>query len=232
MRNWKRRTRYQHRARLKAWKNSDAEHHHESKYVLSRIRKGEPSWSRADRGKAQWEAWWSPIWRKWFWLKFRRAEQHVEQGMALFAKYPYYEDCRYHICRQTKITPNDPADGRIDVEGESIINGTPSSCSYEHCGISHLSKEEGEERAEFARTHGMLPYQMRWVYATKGLTVEQNTNSIRAHMKQDAEWHFNKNGGTQMFTPVGRDWILETFGIDVNNLTPMTDEEMTAIYGE
>lgn len=222
MRSWKVRTRAQHRARLRVWKNSDSEHDHESKYVLRKIRQG--IFDKDAKGKAGWEAWWSPIWRKQYALRWKRDIRHVKDGMAKFAEFPYYEDCRYHVCKVTKLDPDENY-GRIDVEGESLINGTWSNCSYEHCGILHLTKEQGEERVEFIKANGMMPYQLKYVY---GIPEDHDKLmlSIRYSLGMERVWNFNKNSGTEEITDAGKKWLLDTTGITYDDLKPMEEEEM------
>lgn len=230
MRNWRRRTRAQHKARFYAWKNSDAEHDHESKYVLTQIRKGATNWSKRDRGMSRWEAWWSPIWRSQNVRNWKADEKHVREGLAKFAEFPYYEDCRYHVCRQTKVEVE--GRGSIGVEGESLINGTPSNCSYEHCGIVHLTKEDGEARAQFVKDMGMMPYQLKYVY---GIPEDRSKleQSLRYSLGQERVWGFNKNGGTEEITQAGKDWLLSEVGIVYDDLKPMEEEEMQkALAGE
>lgn len=222
MRSWKVRARVQHRARYWAWKNSDAEHNHESKYILTKIRKG--IFKNDARGKSRWEAWWSPIWRKKYALDWKRDIKHVTDGLAKFDQFPYYEDCRYHVCKVTKLEA-DHNYGRIDVEGESLINGSWSNCSYEHCGIVHLTKEEGEERAAFVKQMGMMPYQLKYVH---GIPEDRNQleQSLRYSLGLERVWNFNKNGGTQEITEDGKTWLLENVGIVYDDLEPMEEEEM------
>lgn len=222
MRSWKVKTRAQHKARYHAWKNSDAEHKHESKYVLTQIRKG--NFDKSARGTARWEAWWSPIWRSQYARRWKRDIKHVKDGLARFAEFPYYEDCRYHVCKVTKLEADENY-GRIDVEGESLINGSWSNCSYEHCGIVHLTKEEGEERAAFVKQMGMMPYQLKYVY---GIPEDRSKleQSLRYSMGMERVWNFNKNGGTQEITEEGKKWLLETLDIVYDDLKPMEEEEM------
>jgi hypothetical protein len=223
MRNWRRRTRAQHTAKLYAWYNSDSRHDkkHESKYVLSQIRKG--NWDNSTRGLSQWQAWWSPIWRSRNDRQYKADAKHVRDGLAAFAKYPYYEDCRYHVCKQTKVEVE--GHGRIGIEGESLINGTFSNCSYEHCGIVHLTKEEGEARAQFVKDMGMMPYQLKYVY---GIPQDRDKleQSLRYSLGQERVWNFNKNGGTQEITDQGKEWLLNTVQIVYDDLKPMEAEEM------
>lgn len=221
MRSWKVRTRAQHRARYRAWKNSDAEHDHESKYVLTQIRKG--NWDKDARGLARWQAWWSPIWRSQEFRRWKDDARHVKEGLAKFAEFPYYEDCRYHVCKQLKVEQEGP--GRIGIEGESLINGSWSNCSYEHCGIVHLTKEEGEERAAFVKEMGMMPYQLKYVY---GIPEDRSKleQSLRYSLGMERVWEFNKNGGTEEITDAGKAWLLEIVGIVYDDLKPMEEEEM------
>lgn len=224
MRSWKRRTQAQHKAKLHAWKSSDAEHDHESKYVLRRIRLGRPNWDRSSRGTSRWEAWWSPIWRKEYALNWKRDIKHVRDGLAQFAKFPYYEDCRYHICKVDNLEADENY-GRIDIQGTSLINGTPSNCSYEHCGIQHLTKEEGEERVAFVKQMGMMPYQLKYVY---GIPDDRSKleQSLRYSLGLERVWNFNKNGGTEEITDTGKAWLLEETGVVYDDLKPMEEEEM------
>lgn len=228
MRNWRRRTRAQHKARYHAWLNSDSNHNHESNYVLSQIRKG--NFEKSDRGKAGYEAWWSPIWRSRYARRWTRDIKHVKTGMAKFAQFPYYEDCRYHVCKVTTLEADENY-GRIDIEGESLINGSHSNCSYEHCGIVHLTKEEGEERALFVKQMGMMPYQLKYVY---GIPEDRNKleQSLRYSLGMERVWNFNKNGGTEEITQAGKDWLLNEVGIVYDDLKPMEEEEMQKALAE
>jgi hypothetical protein len=228
MRNWRRQTRAQHRARIRAWWNSDSEHNHESKYVLSQIRKG--NFDKTARGKSAYEAWWSPIWRSQYARNWKHDIKHVKEGLAKFTKYPYYEDCRYHVCKVTKLDADENY-GRIDVEGESLVNGSWSNCSYEHCGIVHLTKEEGEERAQFVKDMGMMPYQLKYIY---GIPEDPKAleQSLRYSLGQERVWNFNKNGGTEEITQSGKDWLLRETGIVYEDLIPMEAEEMAKALEE
>lgn len=199
MRNWRRRTRAQHKARFHAWKNSDSEH-------------------------ASWEAPWSPIWRARQNRRHKAGIQHMKEGLAAFAEFPYYEDCRYHVCKQTKIDADHQLH-RIDVEGESLINGSWSNCSYEHCGIVHLTKEDGEERAAFVKEMGMMPYQLKYI---QGIPEDRGKleQSLRYSLGMDRVWNFNENGGTQEITDAGKAWLLAETGVTYDSLKPMEEEEM------
>lgn len=230
MRSWKVRTRAQHKARYHAWWNSEATHEHESKYVLSQIRKGAEGWGKGSRGSARWEAWWSPIWRSRNARRWKRDIKHVKDGLANFAKFPYYEDCRYHVCKVTKLDADENY-GRICIEGESLINGTPSSCSYEHCGIVHLTKEEGEERADFMKQMGMMPYQLKYVYGIPEDPADLE-KSLRYSLGMERVWEFNKNGGTEEITDAGKAWLLETTGVVYEDLKPMEEEEMRKAFAD
>jgi len=205
MRNWRVRTRAQHKARFHAWKNSDSDH-------------------------SSWEAPWSPIWRSQYTRRWKRDIKHVKEGLAKFAEFPYYEDCRYHVCRQTNIEA-DHNYGRIDIEGESLINGTPSNCSYEHCGIVHLTKEDGEERAAFVKAMGMMPYQLKYVYGIPE-DREKLMQSLRYSLGLERVWNFNENGGTQEITDEGKAWLLGETDITYDDLKPMEQEEMQKALAE
>lgn len=230
MRNWRRRTRAQHKARYHAWWNSDSDHNHESKYVLSQIRKKCPGWDSSSKGKSGYEAWWSPIWRSRHMRNWKADIKHVREGMAKFAQFPYYEDCRYHVCKVTKLE-EDENYGRIDVEGESLINGSWSNCSYEHCGIVHLTKEEGEERVAFIKANGMMPYQLKYVYGIPENPADLE-KSLRYSLGMERVWEFNKNSGTEEITQAGKDWLLETTGVVYDDLKPMEEEEMQQALAE
>jgi len=226
MGSWKKVSRARHKAAYRVWKDHDSntKAQHYSRWASRR-------WGKQDIYYSWLEPWGLKYWRKRYWLRQRRDEQHVKDGLTKFAKFPYYEDCRYHVCKIVKIEANCPAAGRIDVEGESLINGTYSSCSYEHCGIIHLTKEDGEERIAFVKQMGMMPYQLKYVY---GIPEDRDKleESLRYSIGMDRDWNFNKNGGTQEITDAGKVWLLEVTGVVYDDLAPMEEEERLKALGE
>lgn len=218
MRSWKIKSRAERRKRYHAWRNSDNNHDHKSRWGKRRFY---PVYS--------WEGWGHRSWRKNEKLLAKGDAKHVKDGLAKFAEFPYYEDCRYHVCKQLKVEQE--GRGRIGVEGESLINGSWSNCSYEHCGIVHLTKEEGEERAAFVKQMGMMPYQLKYVYGIPEDPADLE-KSLRYSLGMERVWEFNKNGGTEEITDNGKKWLLDTTGIVYDDLKPMEEEEMQKALAE
>lgn len=212
MTSWKRRSRANRKRQYTLWKQSDSDTEHYSRWAVRR-------WGK--KGIHAWEGWGHRQWRKQYALRWKRDIRKVNEGMKQFSLYPYFEDCRYHPCKVTKLEP-DPDWGRLDVEGESLINGTPSSCSYFHCGIVHLTKEEGEERAAFANEYGMLPYELTYILGT----TDDMVTGIRSLLKREADWNFSSNAKVDFITDAGKAWMLEKYSIVFDELTPITQEEL------
>lgn len=212
MRSWKRRTQYQYKDRYRIWNESDVEHDHVSKWAKRRF---------PNKYTGLWEGWGHPSWRKQQNRRDKRTIRVVSDGLAQFSKYPYFEDCRYHPCRVTQLSP-DREGGRLDIEGESLINNTPCACSYFHCGIVHLTEEEGLERASFAIDKGMLPYRLKYVNEKGGDLI----SFIRYDYGLEEQFGFCKNSKVEYVTEAGWMWLILEHGIDFKTLTPMSDEEM------
>jgi hypothetical protein len=199
MRSWKRLYRARHKAEYRKWKMGD---------------------------HGNYEAWGLKLWRKRRLLHHNRSQKTIEYYMRHFAKSMYVEDCRYHPCLVTEIDRDDYY-GRLDIEVKSLVNGIESSCSCFHCGIVPLSEDEAKDRAQFIKFAGMLPYQIRYVYATPD--AEAVVRAIRSSLKMEQVWQFNKGQHTPEITPEGKAYLKIKYGVDFDSLAPFTDEEWQAL---
>lgn len=138
--------------------------------------------------------------------------------------YDYFESCNWHPCRIESFRAWD-TDG--DVEGPSLVNGKPNSCSLTHCGVQLFKEDEAFERRDFIVKYGMLPYQLKWVYRLPpDHPRDQVIRGVRGSLAMEEVWGFNKNQATPEITLDGKAWLKETFDVDYDSLTPLTEEEM------
>lgn len=87
-------------------------------------------------------------------------------------------DCREHPCI---VTGTDS----LYIDVISLITGTPSGCSFLHCGIEPISKERATEMAEFAKNNSWEGYLRKY--------FGYNDAALAEYAKLDAEWNFEKN---------------------------------------
>lgn len=117
-------------------------------------------------------------------MHWRKRKRLMNWYMKKLSHGKYFVDCRYHPCSVSAywIRSEDPYGS--DVDGISLINGTPSSCSCMHCGPEPVTKELAEEMAEFARNNPWNDYLMKY----HGFTPE----AIAYHDELDKVWNFEK----------------------------------------
>ena len=198
MPNWKKRTRYLHKLEYQKWLNGASFNHREGPG---------PRLVRKSSSRHR-----------------KKSLKRMNRGLREFAASPFYEDCRYHPCRVETLHPNEPWEGRLDIDGVSLIDGSPSSCSYEHCGILHLSEAEATERMEFMNTMGMIPYQLQYVY---GFPLEETHSAIKDFVRGYAElertWGFTARSSISDITDSGKEWFKEKFDLEYDSieLTPL-----------
>jgi len=140
------------------------------------------------------------------------------------AGYDYFESCNWHPCKIERFRVWD-SDG--DIEGPSLVNGNPNSCSLTHCGVVLYKEAEAFERRDFIVDYGMLPYQLKYVYQIPlDHPKEKIIQGLRGSLAMEEIWKFNERQRTPEITPKGKEWLEETYGIDYDSLTPLTQEEM------
>ena len=136
----------------------------------------------------------------------------------------YFESCNYHPCKIDKLR-GWTTDG--DIEGTSLVNGRFSSCSLTHCGVTLMSEREAFERRDFILAHGMLPYEVQYIRKVPlNHPKDRLIKGIRGSITLDLQWGFNSKQQTSEITDAGKAWLLETYGVDYDTLTPLSEEEM------
>lgn len=126
-------------------------------------------------------------------MDWRKRKKELRKLSERIQRLGYFEDCNYHPCRVTRLLPyitsNPSTRFSADVDGVSLVDDGPTSCSLYHCGPLPLTKEQAEERAEFCRTHTWLEYLETYVYDGP-LSEEQRQETV----KFIQEWNFRTNG--------------------------------------
>ena len=164
-------------------------------------------------------------------LKSWRRQYFFEQkknSRAYFADYKllsrlmdydglYVESCSYHPCKVITLSGNEELHD-ISIDVQSLVNGNVSGCSYYHCGIIILTKEEAEERRDFLIKYGTEPYLIS--YASNKLDPDK----VISHL---AEWIYitkmydGAGSPTPTIPPVtedGKIWLKENFDIDYDDV--------------
>jgi hypothetical protein len=196
MRSWKTKTRADHKRQYQQWKNSNSDN---------------------------WQPWGLKLWRKRWLLRYNQSTKTIKYGLKKFAEHMYCEDCRAHPCLVTKIE-TDYNGGRLDIEVKSLVNGVESSCSYFHCGIVHLTEADAHARADFIKLYGMTPYSLS--YRGEPPSKEQLVSSLRYQLGMERVWGFNSNQKVDDITDKGKQWMVDKYEVNYDDLVPMTDEEM------
>lgn len=193
MPNWKKKTRHQRKMEYQKWLNAT-------------------SWRGNGPGPY--------LARKSYNFHQKQSLRRMNRGLKEFESSPFYEDCRYHPCKVTQLYPNVPCEGRLDVDGESLIDGSPSSCSYEHCGILHLSESEANERLEFMNSMGMIPYQMKFVYHVVPHSDPSLIKEfILGYSELEKAWGFtSRSPSIKDITEEGKAWLKTNYDLDYDRI--------------
>lgn len=236
MKSWKRKRRRQHKEQYYTHKNADISDFGKNYY--SRWGK-----RRQKRDPKNWKDLWYSFTQPWGLKYYRQIEQlkkktdkkAIVQAIALFDKYPYIESCNGHPCKVTSYTKYGVNDRQLDYSSVSLLNGVADGCSYFHCGVVHLSEADAFERRDFILKYGHLAYQIKynptcdWFSSNEKLISWIRSNKywmVKHPPKEDSP----PKGYESYFTPEGEDWIKETFGIDVKQLHPFSQEEEEAYW--
>jgi hypothetical protein len=232
MKSWKRKRQRQHKNQYFIHQNTD---HSETKVHYSRWGK-----RRAKKDPKNWtglyysfvQPWGLKYYRQKEDLKQKADDKAMKQALSLFKEYPYMESCNGHPCKVTDITQRDGFG--LDYEGVSLLNGVSDGCSYFNCAITHLTEQEAFERRDFILKYGYLAYQINYNSDHSWFTDKESTTGfIRSNMSylnNQTDDKDNHKGYESYFTSEGKEWVKEKFDIDIDSLTPMTEEEMDEYF--
>ncbi len=100
----------------------------------------------------------------------------------------YVIDCRSHPCRVTRGARFHTQDlYGASFECQSLVTGTPNSCSVMHCGPEPISRDIAFERATYWKEHGTRSYLKKYEgYDDAALEEYDELNEV---------WQFEKPDG-------------------------------------
>lgn len=206
MPNWRKRTRALEKQKLRLMTNSNNPQGKKSRWALRRFRKDEVQ---------DHEMWGSSLWRKNQQLKRKNNQKRFRSAMEEISKSDYIIDCRYHPCKITKLDVDHDCQ-RIDYECESLVDQTPNSCSYFHCGVEHIGEEEALERVEMINNLGMYPYQLVKEYRITDPEIARR--AIQEMIEMENIWGFNSKG-PQTITEEGKVFLIRTYNLKYEEMT-------------
>lgn len=213
MTSWKKRTRALEKAKLQIMVAAENPRNKKSRWALRRMNRNQVHWSHM---------WGSKLWRNEIQRRNRKREKEIAEALRYFDEYPFIEDCRYHPCKVTELEIEQSKTGyaSIEFQCESLLNGSPNACSYFHCGIVHLTKEEAQERVAMVNDLGMFPYQLEKIYCAENSDDVRNILLDLCDMEKI--WQFNKNG-PEVMTENGKVWLKEKHNIDYDEVRNKID---------